>query len=99
MNNHINASHKRTLSFSIQQLVIKFFMASEILTEKFPQKESINSHRNRTTLQIRNIKTVMYGTENIFNWGTKNIGYFTNGIEKKLYLVHYQNENSLLGTR
>ena len=40
-------------------------MASEILTEIFPQKESSYSLRNSTTLQGRSIKTVTYGSETI----------------------------------
>ena len=48
-------------------------MAPEILTEIFPQKESIYSLRNRnsTTLQGRSIKTIMYGSETISSLGPK----------------------------
>ena len=38
-------------------------MASEILTEIFPQKESNCSLKNSTALQGRSIKTAMYGSE------------------------------------
>ena len=42
-------------------------MVPEILTEIFPQKKSNYSLKNSTTLQGRSIKTVMYGSETIFN--------------------------------
>ena len=38
-------------------------MATEILKEIFPQKESNYSLRSSTALQGRSIKTVMYGSE------------------------------------
>ena len=50
---------------------VKNNMAPEILTEVFPQKESNYSLRNRTALQGRSIKTVMYGSETIFSLGPK----------------------------
>ena len=46
-------------------------MAPEILTEIFPQKDSIYSLRNSTALQGRSIKTVMYGSETISILGPK----------------------------
>ena len=46
-------------------------MAPEILTEKFPQKESNYSIRNSTTLQGRSIKTVTYGSETMSSLGPK----------------------------
>ena len=55
----------QTLAYEIFK--VKNNMAPEILTEIFPQKESNYSLRNSTTLQGRSIKTVMYGSETIFN--------------------------------
>ena len=46
-------------------------MASEILTEIFPQRESNYSLRNRAMLLGRSIKTVMYGSETISSLGPK----------------------------
>ena len=54
-------------------------MAPEILTEIFPQKDSIYSLRNSTALQGRSIKTVMYGSETISILGP-NMGHFTDEI-------------------
>ena len=58
-------------------------MAPEILTEIFPQKESIYSLRNRnsTTLQGRSIKTHVW-LRNYIKFGTKNMGHFTDGVKK-----------------
>ena len=44
-------------------------MATEILTEIFPQKESNYSLRNSTALQGSRIKIVRYGSETIFSSG------------------------------
>ena len=46
-------------------------MASEILTEILPQKESNYSLRNSTAIQGRSIKTVMYGSETTSSFGPK----------------------------
>ena len=46
-------------------------MASERLTETFPQKESTYSLSNSTTLQVRSMETVMYGSEIISSLGPK----------------------------
>ena len=49
-------------------------MASEILTEIFPQNENNYSLRNSTALEGRTIKAVMFGSETISSFGTKILG-------------------------
>ena len=46
-------------------------MAPEILTEIFPERESNYSSRNSARLQVRSIKTAMYGSETISSLGPK----------------------------
>ena len=67
---------KRNIIVTSQTLAYEIFkvknnMASEILTEIFPQKESNYSPRNSTALQGRSIKTIMYGSESISSLGPK----------------------------
>ena len=73
-------------------------MAPEILTEKFPQKESNYSLRNSTTLQGRSIKTVMYGSETISSLGQKRWDILPTEL-KKLYLLHYSKRKFVHGTQ
>ena len=65
----IHHCNLQTLAYEI--LKVKSNMASEILTEIFPQKESNYSLKNSTALQGRSIITVMYGFELISSLGTK----------------------------
>ena len=46
-------------------------MAPEILTEIFPERESNYSSRKSARLQVRSIKTAMYGSETISSLGPK----------------------------
>ena len=71
-------------------------MAPEILTEKFPQKESNYSLRNSTTLQGRSIKTVMYGSETISSLGPKIWDILPTEL-KKLCLLYYSKINFVNG--
>ena len=57
--------HRNLQTLTYEMFKVKKNMASEILTEIFPQEESNYSLRNSTTLQGRSIKTVMYGSETI----------------------------------
>ena len=64
--------HHRSLQTLVYEIFkVKSNMAPEILTKIFPQKESNCSRRKSTVLQGRNIKTVMYGSENIYSLGLK----------------------------
>ena len=56
--------HHRNLQTLFEIFKVKKNMASEILTEIFPQKENNSSFRNCIMLQGRSIKTVMYGLRN-----------------------------------
>ena len=55
----------QTLAYEIFK--VKNNMATKILKEIFPQKESNYSLRSSTALQGRSIKTVMYGSETVSN--------------------------------
>ena len=68
-------------------------MAPEILTEIFPQKDSIYSLRNSTALQGRSIKTVMYGSETISILGPKIWDILPTKFKKKMCLLHYSKRN------
>ena len=59
-----------------------------MLTEIFPQKESNYSLRNRTTLQGRSIKTVMYGSETKSSLRPKIWDILSTEL-KKLCHLHY----------
>ena len=65
----IHHCNLQTLAYEIFK--VKKNMTSEILTEIFPQKESNYSVKNSTTLQGRNIKTVMCGSETLSSLGPK----------------------------
>ena len=67
----VTKHHRNLQSLAYELFKVKKNMASEILTEIFPQKESNCSLRNSTTLQGRSIKTVMYGSETISSLGPK----------------------------
>ena len=71
-------------------------MAPEILTEIIPQKESNYSLRNNSTLQSRSIKTHLW-PRNFISFGTKNMEHFTDGVKKKLCLLHYSKRKSVNG--
>ena len=72
-------------------------MASEILTEIFLQKESNYNLGSRTALQVRNIKTVMYSTENIFSLGPKIWDILPMGLKEKLCLLYYSKRKFVNG--
>ena len=61
----VTIHHRNLQTLTYEIFKVKKNMASEILTEIFPQEESNYSLRNSTTLQGRSIKTVMYGSETI----------------------------------
>ena len=63
--------HRNLQTLAYEIFKVKNNMASEILTEIFPQKKSNYSLRNSTALQARSIKTVMYGSETIYSLGIK----------------------------
>ena len=65
----IHHHNLQTLAYEISK--VKNNMASEILPEIFPQKESNYSLWNSTALQGRSIKPVMYGWETISSFGPK----------------------------
>ena len=65
----IHHRNLQTLAYGIFK--VKKNMAPEILTEIFPQKKTNYSLRNSTTLQGRNIKTVMYVSETASISGSK----------------------------
>ena len=61
----IHHRNLKTLAYEIYE--VKNIMAPEILTLIFPQKESNYSLRNSIMLQVRSIKTAMYGSETMFS--------------------------------
>ena len=68
-------------------------MAPEILTEIFPQKDSIYSLRNSTALQGRSIKTVMYSQKLYLFWDQKYGTFYRRNLKKKMCLLHYSKRN------
>ena len=67
----VTIHHRNLQTLAYKIFKVKQNMAPEILTEIFPQKESSYSLRNRTTLQGRSIKTVMYSSETLSSLGRK----------------------------
>ena len=74
----------QTLAYEVFK-VKKKNMTPEILTEIFPQKETNCSFRNSTTLQGRNIKTAMYGSETISSLGPKIWDILPTDIKRVIY--------------
>ena len=68
-------------------------MASEILTEIFPQKESNCSLKNSTALQGRSIKTAIYGSELISSLRPKIWDILLTELKKKCVSYTIQKEN------
>ena len=91
--------HHRNLQTPAYEIFkVKNNMAPEILTEIFPQKENNYSLRNRTTLQGRSIKTVMYGSEAISSLGPKIWNILPTEL-KKLCLLHYSKRKFVNGPK
>ena len=67
----VTIHHRNLQALAFEIFKVKNNMAPEILTEIFPQKESNYSLRNSTAMQVRSIKTVMYGSETISSLGPK----------------------------
>ena len=59
----VTIHHRNLQTLAYQIFKVKQNIAPEILREIFPEKESNYSLRNSTALQVRSIKTVMYGSE------------------------------------
>ena len=67
----VNIHHRYLQTLRYEIFKVKNNMATEILTELFPKRESNYSLRNSTTLHGTSIKTVMYGSETISSLGPK----------------------------
>ena len=88
--------HRNLQTLAYEIFKVKNNMASEILTEIFPQKESNYSPRNSTALQGRSIKTIMYGSESISSLGPKIWDILPTEL-KKMCLLHYSKNKFVNG--
>ena len=86
----------QTLAYEIFK--VKNNMATKILKEIFPQKESNYSLRSSTALQGRSIKTVMYGSETVSNLEPKIWDILPTEL-KKLCLLHYSKSKFVNGSQ
>ena len=67
----VTIHHRNLQRLAYEIFKVKNNMAPEILTEIFPHKESNSGLRNSTALQVRSIKTIMYGSGTISSLGPK----------------------------
>ena len=67
-------------------------MAPEILTEIFPESGSNYSSRNSTRLQVRSIKTAMYGSETISSLGPKIWGILPTELKRIVSPTLFKNK-------
>ena len=89
----VTIHHRNLQTLANEIFKVKNNMASEILTEIFPQKESNCSLKNSTALQGRSIKTAMYGSELISGLRPKIWDILLTELKKKCVSYTIQKEN------
>ena len=94
--NSVTINQKNLQNFAIEMFKVKHNLAPEIMTEAFRLKTRSFNTKSKSEFQRRNVKTVIYGSENLSSLGPQIWGLIHIELRNLTSLNAFKSKNQVL---